>query len=81
MEYQHEFVKRHREMGNQHDTAFRAERVIDPVCGMKIDEIEAGHQAEHRGNTYYFCDPKCRRAFEEDPEKYTRLLRFARNDW
>lgn len=46
-------------------------RVADPVCGMEVDQIQAQHQAEHLGKTYYFCAPGCKKAFEEDPGKYT----------
>jgi P-type Cu+ transporter len=42
----------------------------DPVCGMTVDEKTAQHKAEHRGQTYYFCAPGCRKAFEADPAKY-----------
>lgn len=42
----------------------------DPVCGMSVDTSSAKHSAEHKGQTYYFCAPGCKRAFEADPEKY-----------
>ena len=42
----------------------------DPVCGMNVDPSTAKHQSEHEGQTYYFCAPGCRRAFESDPKKY-----------
>ena len=67
--------------GGQHATAFRAEKDIDPVCGMEVNESAADHQVEHMGIKYRFCASECKTAFEENPEKYTRLLRFARNDW
>lgn len=78
---QHEFVTRYFAMGNRHYAAFRAERIIDPVCGMEVDESEADHQVDHEGNIYTFCTPKCKMAFQGDPEKYVRLLRFASNEW
>ncbi len=53
--------------------AAKVERVTDPVCGMKIDPATArGGSAEHRGVTYYFCNPGCRERFTADPEKYLR---------
>jgi len=42
----------------------------DPICGMEVDEETAEYKSEYKGKTYYFCAPGCRRAFEENPEKY-----------
>ncbi len=36
--------------------------VKDPVCGMTVDEKKA-ISAEKNGQTYYFCNPKCRERF------------------
>jgi YHS domain-containing protein len=44
----------------------------DPVCGMEVDEKKASAKSQHMGKTYYFCAPACKRAFDEDPAKYTR---------
>jgi len=37
---------------------------------MDVDESTAKHTAQHNGQTYYFCAPGCKRAFEADPRKY-----------
>jgi len=42
----------------------------DPVCGMEVDEAKAEHTATYQDKTYYFCAPGCKKAFEEEPEKY-----------
>ena len=42
----------------------------DPVCGMDVDEATARHTAEHQGQTYYFCAPGCKKAFEAETGKY-----------
>ena len=42
----------------------------DPVCGMDVEPSTAKHTSEHAGQTYYFCAPGCKKAFEADPEKY-----------
>jgi YHS domain-containing protein len=42
----------------------------DPVCGMDVDEKTAQHRSEYQGQTYYFCAPGCKRAFDKEPEKY-----------
>jgi len=67
--------------GSQHATALRVEKEIDPVCGSEVNESNPGYQVEHKGNKYYFCAPECKTAFEKNPEKYIRLLRFASNEW
>lgn len=46
------------------------ETVRDPVCGMDIDPATAAGKSEHKGRTYYFCSPGCKRSFDKDPEKY-----------
>lgn len=43
---------------------------VDPVCGMEVDEKSAAATYEYKGQTYYFCAPGCKAAFEGDPEKY-----------
>ena len=43
---------------------------IDPVCGMEVIPSSAAATAEHDGETYYFCNVKCRDKFVTDPDKY-----------
>jgi len=42
----------------------------DPVCGMEVDSAQAAATVEYQGQTYYFCAPGCKAAFEKEPEKY-----------
>jgi YHS domain-containing protein len=42
----------------------------DPVCGMEVDETTASYKSEHMGETYYFCSPMCKTAFDRKPMKY-----------
>lgn len=42
----------------------------DPVCGMEVDPATAAGKSEYKGQTYYFCAPGCKQAFDKDPEKY-----------
>lgn len=44
----------------------------DPVCGMEVDEKKASATSEYKGKTYYFCAPSCKKAFDENPEKYLK---------
>ncbi len=46
--------------------------VIDPVCGMKIDEKTAAGSSVYKGKTYYFCAMGCKKAFDANPEKYLK---------
>jgi Cu+-exporting ATPase len=45
---------------------------IDPVCKMKVDPEKAAAKAEYQGQTYYFCAPGCKTAFEKEPDKYLK---------
>ena len=44
--------------------------VKDLVCGMMVDPDKAPAKTEYEGQTYYFCAPGCKVAFEKDPAKY-----------
>lgn len=44
--------------------------VIDPVCGMSVNPETTKIKAFIQGQNYYFCAESCRRAFEENPDKY-----------
>ena len=43
---------------------------IDPVCKMTVDEKTAKIKSDYKDNTYYFCAPGCKNAFDENPAKY-----------
>ena len=47
--------------------------VQDPVCGMEVDPQTAKHTSMYQGQTYYFCSLMCRKAFEDEPERYLKL--------
>lgn len=42
----------------------------DPVCGMDVVPETAAGQSEYNGQVYYFCSLGCKKAFDENPEKY-----------
>jgi xanthine dehydrogenase accessory factor len=46
---------------------------IDPVCGMTVPPDDTSRPFEFEGETYYFCCPGCRAAFEKDPSAYTTV--------
>jgi YHS domain-containing protein len=45
---------------------------IDPVCKMEVDENKAAATSEYEGKKYYFCSLGCKKAFDQNPEKYLR---------
>ncbi|MDP7976102.1 MAG: YHS domain-containing protein [TACK group archaeon] len=45
--------------------------VLDPVCGMKVEETTA-YRSLYRGKVYYFCSQNCKREFDANPDKYLR---------
>jgi YHS domain-containing protein len=42
----------------------------DPVCGMTVNTDTTQYTSEYEGQTYYFCAPGCKRAFEVEPQRY-----------
>jgi YHS domain-containing protein len=42
----------------------------DFVCGMDVDEKTAQYTTTYNGTIYYFCALGCKKAFDENPEKY-----------
>ncbi len=60
----------------------------DPVCGMDVDTTRPGVLAHaHGGQTYYFCNPKCRDKFRETPDRYLAPVQMkesasaSANEW
>ena len=46
--------------------------VVDPICGMQVEEQGAEWTSAHEGERYYFCAKGCKQKFDEDPAKYVR---------
>jgi Cu+-exporting ATPase len=42
----------------------------DPVCGMDVDTKKAEVTSIYKGETIYFCNPRCRERFNADPESF-----------
>jgi Cu+-exporting ATPase len=50
-----------------------SDRVKDPVCGMSVVPGAAkGGTYTYEGQTFHFCNPKCREKFVADPGHYLR---------
>ena len=45
-------------------------RVLDPVCGMKVDPKTTPHHVEREGREFFFCSAGCEAKFEADPARY-----------
>ncbi|WAC05068.1 MAG: YHS domain-containing protein [Methanoregula sp.] len=45
----------------------------DPVCLAIVDEDDAKFSSTHREQKYYFCCNWCKKKFDENPRKYTRI--------
>lgn len=43
---------------------------IDPVCDMEVEIASARWIVDHEGETFYFCAPGCKAAFEKDPSNF-----------
>lgn len=48
-------------------------KVLDPVCGMRFDVEKAAGESVYRDEPYYFCGVGCKRAFDEDPERFVDI--------
>lgn len=44
---------------------------LDPVCGMRVDEVTPGLRLEKEGRIYRFCSEACLAEFRRHPEDYT----------
>ncbi len=52
----------------------------DPVCLMIVDEDDAKFTSTFKYKKYYFCCNWCKKQFEENPKRYSRLGIDARED-
>ncbi len=44
--------------------------VKNPICGMEIEAQNAAATRAHMGQSFYFCSPGCKKAFDKEPAKY-----------
>lgn len=45
----------------------------DPVCFALVDEDSAQFSSMYKDREYYFCTNYCKKKFDENPGKYTRI--------
>lgn len=73
MENNHSHSKHSHSNGNEsiHPNEKEKRLVIDPVCEMRIDPLEAkGGKSTFEGVDYFFCSPKCKVKFDQSPQAY-----------
>ena len=58
-----------RDDGGSAQASQSAEKVKDPVCGMKIDQSTAKADEEYKGSHSCFCSTECRSKFKDAPDK------------
>lgn len=59
------------------------ERALDLVCGMTVDlraDQAGASRLTWRGRSYHFCSERCRRAFEQHPERFLPATVSAAKD-
>jgi len=52
-------------------SAQKAEKAIDPVCGLTVDKLPELSYS-YKGETYYFCSKADLNKFKETPDKYVK---------
>jgi len=45
----------------------------DPVCFAIVDDEDMRFTSTYKGQKYYFCTNYCKKKFDENPKKYTRI--------
>jgi YHS domain-containing protein len=45
----------------------------DPVCLMIVDQEDAEFTSMYKHQKYYFCCNWCKKKFEENPQRYSRI--------
>jgi len=45
----------------------------DPVCFAVIDNADAQFTSTYKDQKYYFCTRYCKKKFDENPRKYSRI--------
>ncbi len=44
----------------------------DPVCGMEVNIEKAPATSTYQDQAFYFCNPGCKKAFDQDPARYIK---------
>ncbi|MDD1646543.1 MAG: YHS domain-containing protein [Methanomicrobiales archaeon] len=41
---------------------------------MEVDENRSKYGSRYKGKSYHFCSPGCKKKFDENPEKYSKMV-------
>lgn len=44
----------------------KKQALIDPICGMTIDENNIKFKTDYKGETFYFCSARCKAQFKKN---------------
>lgn len=44
--------------------------LIDPICGMTIDENHIKYMTEYKGEKFYFCSARCKAQFKKNMKNH-----------
>ncbi len=64
---------------SKHASERSSDQAKDPVCGMSVTMSAEARQADHDGETFYFCSDKCQTKFTADPVYYASGKASDRN--
>ncbi|HCE48851.1 MAG: ABC transporter related protein [Parcubacteria group bacterium GW2011_GWC2_45_7] len=58
-------------------------KIIDPICGMNLDDLPNLVSLVYKGQAIHFCDEGCKKRFEADPERFSKMppLIQLKNVW
>ena len=56
----------------------KAQRVLDVVCGMRLEPESAAATSTYSGVTYYFCAVVCKQRFDADPTRFISAQEASR---
>jgi Cu+-exporting ATPase len=48
------------------------ETAVDPVCGMTVVTDRAAGSSQYEGQTFYFCNPRCKAKFDANPLAFVK---------
>ncbi len=64
---------RHEHAAPSSDSSREGDFARDPVCGMKVNPVNAKYTYEHNGQQYFFCGQRCLTKFQAEPTTYLNL--------
>ncbi|MHB2023941.1 MAG: permease [Mycobacteriales bacterium] len=51
----------------------------DLVCGMQVDRKTAPARASYKGGVFFFCSDRCRKRFQENPDRFVSSSQASRD--